>query len=62
MFTNLSSNELSKIIGGSTREEYCATLSTLIQYNWGTWSEEERASAVNAYQKFCIDDIEGPIN
>lgn len=52
----LDSKELKKIVGGSyVNKEYCENLNTLIANNWETWTEAERANAMAAYNKHCLE-------
>ncbi len=49
----LNSNDLINLQGGISVEEYCATVSMLIQNNWDTWTDEQRKAAANAYSTHC---------
>ncbi|CCZ06553.1 bacteriocin [Culturomica massiliensis] len=55
MLEELNYKEMNQITGGQnvSAKEYCATLSMLIENNWGRWSEDERKSASDAYSKHC---------
>lgn len=55
MLEELNYKEMNQITGGQnvSAKEYCATLSTLIENNWGRWNEDERKSASSAYSKYC---------
>lgn len=39
--------------GGVCVEEYCATVSMLIENNWGNWDDHQREAAANAYATHC---------
>ena len=55
MLEELNYKEMNQVTGGQnvSAKEYCATLSMLIENNWGRWSEDERKSASDAYSKHC---------
>ena len=55
MLEELNYKEMNQITGGQnvSANEYCATLSMLIENNWGRWTEDERKSASSAYSKHC---------
>ncbi len=49
----LSNIDLLNLLGGVSREEYCATLSTLIANNWGDWDKSTQDSAAQSWSKHC---------
>ena len=49
----LSKEELKGVVGGIGSEEYCATLNLLIDNNWSTWTQQEKESAMNAWNAHC---------
>ncbi len=49
----LNLDQMNEIQGGVSVEEYCDTVSMLIEHNWDRWSDSERKSAANAYSKHC---------
>jgi hypothetical protein len=53
MLDLLSNQELEQVMGGTSKEDYCDTLSMLIEHNWGSWSDGERSSAADAYSAHC---------
>lgn len=53
MLEVLDIQEMIEIKGGVSKEEYCATVSMLIENNWDSWSDSERYSAASAYSKHC---------
>ena len=53
MLEILDLQEMNEIKGGTSVEEYCATLDMLIDANWDNWSDGEKRSAASAYSKHC---------
>ncbi|MBP1637691.1 MAG: hypothetical protein H6Q18_480 [Bacteroidetes bacterium] len=53
MLEKLNNKEMSLIKGGQNVEEYCGTVNMLIENNWESWTQEERVSAVNAWNSHC---------
>lgn len=49
----LSLNEMLNLKGGVSVEEYCDTISMLIDNCWDNWTKEQRKAATNAYSKHC---------
>lgn len=49
----LTFNEMLNLKGGVCVEEYCATVSMLIENNWGNWDDHQREAAANAYATHC---------
>lgn len=49
----LSFSEMLEISGGVSLQEYCDTVSTLIENNWSNWTEDQRKAAADAYSKHC---------
>lgn len=53
MLEELDLQEMNEIKGGISKEEYCNTVSMLIEHNWDSWSDGERKSAASAYATHC---------
>lgn len=53
MLEILDLQEMNEIRGGVKVEEYCATVSMLIENNWNNWSEGQRKAAAAAYTAHC---------
>ncbi len=49
----LSINEMLNLKGGVNVEQYCATISMLIEHNWGNWDSDQRQAAAAAYASHC---------
>lgn len=53
----LTNQDLLVLLGGKavTSEEYCATLDMIINNNWGNMSQDEKDSAMQAWNKYCSE-------
>ncbi len=49
----LANIDLLNLLGGVSREEYCATLDMLIRENWGKWDEGTKNSASLSWNTHC---------
>ena len=49
----LTFNEMLNLKGGVSVEEYCATVSMLIDNCWDSWDSDQRRAAAYAYAKHC---------
>lgn len=49
----LTLEEQEKVLGGISREKYCALLEQIISDNWDSWDNENKSAAANAYAKNC---------
>ena len=49
----LTFNEMLNLKGGVSVEEYCATISMLIEHNWDNWDGDQKRAAAYAYSKHC---------
>lgn len=49
----LSNIDLLNLLGGVSRDEYCATLDMLIKENWGKWDEGAKDSAAKSWSEHC---------
>ena len=45
--------EMQAIVGGISREEYCAELDEIITGNWADFTESEKKAAAQSYAKNC---------
>lgn len=54
MIEELSFIEMSEIMGGISKEEYCSIVNDLIEGSWKKWSRREKDAAMNAWRAHCM--------